>query len=182
MIELVQGDQKIAKLIVTSAGLQPARQLRFALRAAIPGARVRSTGFKGILALEVEGEVSELANVVWRECSQRIGHLTAILRTVESRCEPIKEAAMRIGEEQIGPEESFCFRLHKRGPHFLERDTLTLEQEIGGAIWMALERKYEKKPKVSLKNSDITVVAEVLGPTAEIGISRRAWRKQIDAD
>ncbi len=173
---------KIVKLIVTGAGLEPARRLRFALRAAIRGARVRGTGFKGIFALEAEGDVAELAKLVCLECSRSIGHVTAVLATVESRCEPIKDAAVRIGEEQIGPEESFCFRLHKRGSHFLERDTLALEQEIGGAIWTALERKYQKKPKVSLKNSDITVIAEVLGPMTAVGISRKAWREQIHAD
>ena len=178
----LQRIRSIVKLIVTRAGLEPARQLRFALSAAIPGARVRGTGFKSIFALEAEGDVAELAKLVCRECSQSIGHVTAVLATVESRCDPIKEAAVRIGEEQIGLEESFCFRLHKRGPHFLERDTLTLEQEIGGAIWTALERKYKKKPKVSLKNSDITVIAEVLGPIAAVGISRRAWRERLHAD
>ncbi len=169
----------MVKLIVTSAGVESARQLRFALKAAISGARLRGTGFKGIFALEAEGDAGELAKLVCRECSQSIGHVTAVLATVESRSEPIKDAAVRVGEAQIGPEESFCFRLHKRGSHFLERDTLRLEQEIGGAIWTALERKYKKKPKVSLKNSDITVIAEVLGPITAIGVWRRAWREQI---
>jgi tRNA(Ser,Leu) C12 N-acetylase TAN1 len=66
---------------------------------------------------------------------------------------------------------------HKRGAHGLERDTSILEEEIGGAIWSALEGKYNKKPKVNLKNPDVTVIAEILGPTAAIGISRRAWRE-----
>jgi hypothetical protein len=40
----------------------------------------------------------------------------------------------------------------------------------------ALETKYNTKPKVDLKNPDITVIAEILGPITAIGISRREWR------
>jgi tRNA(Ser,Leu) C12 N-acetylase TAN1 len=172
---------ELVKLIITSRGLEPARHLRFALRAAIPGARVRSAGFRGIFALEAGGDVCELAKVVCRECSKRIGHVTAVLETVESREDAIKEAAARIGAAQIGSEESFCFRLRKRGAHGLEQDTSKLEREIGGAIWSELEAKFEKRPKVSLKNPDITVIAEILGPIAAIGISRRAWRDETQA-
>jgi tRNA(Ser,Leu) C12 N-acetylase TAN1 len=102
-----------------------------------------------------------------------------VLAEVESRFEPIKQAAVRIGREHVGSEESFSFRLHKRGAHFLERDTLTLEQEIGGAVWTALEEKHGVKPKVRLKNPDLAIVAEVLGPITAVGIYRRAWREQI---
>jgi tRNA(Ser,Leu) C12 N-acetylase TAN1 len=100
---------------------------------------------------------------------------------VESRFDPIKEAAVRIGREQISPAESFCFRIHKRGAHYLEHDTLTIEHEIGGAIWIALEEKYGTKPNVKLKNPDVAVVAEVLGPITAVGISRSAWREQLAA-
>jgi tRNA(Ser,Leu) C12 N-acetylase TAN1 len=146
------------------------------LRAAIPGARVRGTGFRGVLTLEAGGAIAELAKIIWRDCSDKVGHVTAVLATVESKEEPIKDAAARIGAEQIGCGESFCFRLHKRGAHGLERDTSSLEQEIGGEIWTALEAKYRKKPKVSLKKPDITVIAEILGLTAAVGISRKDWR------
>ncbi|NIO12056.1 MAG: hypothetical protein GTO40_30160 [Deltaproteobacteria bacterium] len=76
-------------------------------------------------------------------------------------------------------EESFCFRLHRRGLHFLKCDTLTLEREIGGAIWAALEARHGARPRVQLKNSSVTVVAEVLGPVTALGISRRDWREQV---
>lgn len=168
--------QEIGKLIITSRGLEPPRYLRSELRSVVRGGRVRSTGFRGIFTLEAAGDVSELAQLVCRECAQSIGHVTAVLATVESRDQPIKEAAVRIGEEQIDPEESFCFRLHKRGDHGLEQDTLKLEQEIGGAVWTALEAKYKKKPRVNLKNPDVRVVAEILGPMAAVGIARKAWR------
>ena len=135
-----------AKLIITSAGLEPARRTWFALSAVFPTARIRSTGFKGIFALEAEKDLFELAEPIYRECRSRIGHATAILAEVESRLEAIKDAAVSIGREHIALEESFCFRLHKRGAHFLERDTLALEREIGGAIWTALVSLGRTKP------------------------------------
>jgi tRNA(Ser,Leu) C12 N-acetylase TAN1 len=167
----------IVKLIVTSRGLEPARYLRFALKRALPGGRVRGTGFRGIFVVEAAGDASELAKVVCRECSEKIGHVTTVLATVESKEEPIKDAAAKMDAEHIGPEESFCFRLHKRGAHGLVHDTSKLEPEIGGAIWTALEAKYNRKPKVSLKNPIVTVIAEILGPIAAVGISRRDWRE-----
>jgi tRNA(Ser,Leu) C12 N-acetylase TAN1 len=131
--------------------------------------------------LETEGDVFELAKLIFRECSQPIGHATAVLAEVESRLDPIKEAAVRIGREEIGRGESFCFRLHKRGTHYLEQDTATIEREIGGAIWTALEEKYGTKPSVKLKNSDVAIMAEVLGPITAVGIFRKAWREQLTA-
>jgi tRNA(Ser,Leu) C12 N-acetylase TAN1 len=165
------------KLIVTSRGLEPVRSLRSALRRAVPGARVRSTGFRGILALEGEGDPSEVAQLVYDECQQSVGHVTAVLARVESNEESIGEATVRIAAAQIGPEESFCFRVNKRGTHGLEKDTAALEREIGGAICTALERKNSGKPKVNLKNPDVIVTAEIMGPVAVIGITRKSWRE-----
>ena len=173
--------QETAKLIVTSSGMERARYTRSALKAAVPTGSVRRTGLKGIFSLEAEGDVIELAKLIWRECRQHIGHATAVLEEVESRVEPIKEAAVRAGREQIGEQESFCFRIHKRGAHFLEQDTLTIEQEIGSAIWIALEEKHAGKPRVNLKNPDVAIVAEVLGPITAVGISRRFWREEVGA-
>lgn len=167
----------MAKLIITSAGFETERRTRAALKAAVPVARIRRTGFKNIFSLEAAGDVCELARLVCRTCSQWIGHATAILEEVESKFEPIQEAAERIARKQIGPEENFCFRLHKRGAHYLEKDTSTIEREIGGAIWTTLE-EHGATPRVKLKNPDVAVVAEVLGPITAVGISRRAWREQ----
>jgi len=175
-------EQESAKLVVTSRGLEPARYVRSALRRAIRGAYIRSAGFRGIFALEAEGDAAELAKLAWRECAQNIGHVTVILATVESREGPIKDAAARIGAAQISGEESFCFRLHKRGSHGLEKATSILEQEIGAAIWTALEAKHNKKPRVSLTQPDVTVVAEILGPVADIGIWRKVWREPVRLD
>jgi tRNA(Ser,Leu) C12 N-acetylase TAN1 len=145
----------------------------------VPGARVRSSGFRGVFAVEAEGDPVELATFVWDECAEKVGHVTAVLAMVESTREAIKDAACRFGAEQIGPQESFCFRVHKRGAHRLEQDTSELEREIGAAIWTALEEKYRKTPRVNLKNPDITVIAEILGPLAAIGIARRSWRGSV---
>lgn len=172
-------ERQVGKLLITSRGLEPARDLRLALKTAIPGARVRSAGFKGIFILEAAAEVPELVKSVYDECSEQVGHVTAVLATVESSKEPIKEAAVQIGATQIGPEESFSFRLHKRGEHGLMEDTSAIEREIGGAIWTALQSKYGKEPKVNLKNPDVTVIAEILGPTTAVGVSRRAWHEQV---
>jgi tRNA(Ser,Leu) C12 N-acetylase TAN1 len=171
--------REIANLIVTNAGHEPARATQFALKTSIPIARVRKTGFKGIFSLEAAADVVELAKLVYRECRQHIGHVTAVVEEVESRIEPIKGAAVRVGQNQIDKEESFCFRIHKRGAHYLEQDTLTLEQEIGSAIWIALEERHGARPRVRLKDPDIVIVAEVLGPITAVGISRRSWRDQV---
>src|SRR5574341_1787605 len=111
----VELQKEIVKFVVTSRGLEPVRYLRSALWSTIHGARIRGTGFRGVLTLETGGEIAELAKLIWRDCSESIGHMTAVLATVESKEEPIKDAAARIGAEQIGSEESFCIRLHKRG-------------------------------------------------------------------
>jgi tRNA(Ser,Leu) C12 N-acetylase TAN1 len=170
--------RQVAKLIVTSTGREPTRATWFALKTSIPTGRIRTTGFKGIFSLEAEADAIELAELVYRECPQHIGHATAVVEEVESRFEPIQAAAVRVGREQIDKEESFCFRIHKRGAHYLEQDTLTLEQEIGSAIWKVLEEKHGARPLVRMKNPDIVIVAEVLGPMTAVGISRRSWREQ----
>lgn len=142
----------------------------------MPSARVRRAGFRGIFILEAEGDALELSKKINQECFQSIGRAMAVLAEVQSTLEAIKEAAVKIGAEHISEDEKFCFRLHKRGSHWLEQETPKLEYEIGGAIWVALQQKYGKKPNVDLKNPDITVVAEVLGPNTAVGIMRKAWR------
>jgi tRNA(Ser,Leu) C12 N-acetylase TAN1 len=94
----------------------------------------------------------------------------------ESRADVIKEIAVKGGGEQIGQDESFAFRLNKRGSHWLDEETPKLERDIGGAIWEALKEKYGKEPKVNLGSPDVVVIAEVLGPTTAIGVSRKKWR------
>ena len=166
----------MGKLIVTARELDAAKRTVAALRAAIPDARVTRTGFRGIVALEAEVDALELAERVTRECFADIGRATAVLAEVDSTLDEIKRVAVRIGTEHIGKDERFCFRLHKRGAHMLALDTPRLEYEIGGAIWVALQQKHGVKPLVDLKNPDVTVVAEVLGPITAVGVVRKAWR------
>jgi len=165
----------MAKLIVTARELDATRQAVAALRTAIPDARVTRTGFRGIISIEAEGDALGLAERVTRECFADIGRATAVLAEVDSTLDEIKQVAVKIGAEHIREGERFCFRLHKRGAHMLELDTPKLEYEIGGAIRVALQQKYEVKPSVDLKNPDVTIVAEVLGPITAVGVVRRAW-------
>jgi len=165
-----------AKLVVTGPGIHTTRRPRSVLKKAIPGAQVQRTGFPSVFILEKEGEPVQIAQEVIQKCSEYIGRVTAVLAEVESKLEPIKDAAVRIASEQVGRDELFSFRLHKRGLHSLVGDTFEIEREIGGAIWQALQQKYGALPEVDLDDPDITVVAEVLGPNTAMGVSRKAWR------
>jgi tRNA(Ser,Leu) C12 N-acetylase TAN1 len=162
-------------LVVTSRGFYGTGRARRALAAAVPRARIRATGFGGVLLLEVEGDALELASRVSRECAGAIGRVTAVCAEVPSSAAPLREAAVRVGSERIGVADSFCFRLRKRGAHALDDDTVVLERETGAAIWLALEQKYGCRPKVDLENPDVTIRAEVLGPIALVGVQRRDW-------
>jgi len=165
-----------ARLIITSKDFYAVRKTVSALKKLIPDARVRPTGFRAIFALEAEGDPNELASRIMQDCSRFVGHVTTILSEVESRVDPIKDIAVKVGAEQIGQDESFAFRLNKRGSHWLNEETPKLERDIGGAIWKALKEKYGKEPKVNLGSPDVAVIAEVLGPNTAIGVSRKKWR------
>ncbi|HKZ81204.1 MAG TPA: THUMP domain-containing protein [Pyrinomonadaceae bacterium] len=168
--------QKPSKLVVTSRAPFTARKTRAALRRAVFPGRITRTGFRSVFVVEAEGEPLELARKVYEECGQLIGRATAVLAEVESQPEPVKEAAVEIGTERIGPKESFCFRLFKRGVHSLQEDTPKIEYEIGGAINAALELKTGQKPLVSLSDPVITINAEVLGPITFVGVFRKEWQ------
>jgi tRNA(Ser,Leu) C12 N-acetylase TAN1 len=163
----------MAKLIVTSRGFEEVRQMIAAVRRALPEAHIRRTGFRGVVELEAKGRSLELACKLAQECPLDIGRVVAVLAEVQSTFEAIKETAVKIGAEHIREDEKFCFRLHKRGAHWLELETPKLEYEIGGAIWVALKQKFGREPRVDLKNPDVTVVAEVLGPNTAVGILRK---------
>ncbi len=164
------------KVIVTARTLYGARRTISALRKAVPNAHVHTTGFRGILVLEAEGNPLELACRITRECADSIGRAVAVLAKVTTRFEPVRDAAVKTGVDHIHEDESFCFRLNKRGSHELEKDTPVIEYEIGGAIWVALHAKYGKRPPVNLKDPDVTVIAEVLGEDTVVGVMRKDWR------
>ena len=170
-------NSEIAKLVVTSSDVLSQRRTAAALRKALPESKVtRYRNFRAVFLVEAMGDPCELAEKVSRECARSIGRVVPVLAEVESRLELVKLAAVEIGVAQVGGQESFGFRLHKRGAHGLEKPTLDLEREIGGAIWVALEQRDGTRPKVDLESPDIQVSAEVLGPTTSIGIVKQAWR------
>ncbi len=166
----------MGELVVTSRGLEARRQTIEALRASFPEANIRKTGFKAVFTLEAEGDAVKLAEEIYKKCSFDIGRAVAVLAETPSSLKEIKKVAVEIGKDKVGRNEKFCFRLHKRGSHLLEKTTPKLEHEIGEAIWLALKEKYGEEPKVDLEHPDITVVAEVLGPNTAVGITRGSWQ------
>jgi tRNA(Ser,Leu) C12 N-acetylase TAN1 len=166
----------LAKLVVTARDVLSQRRTRAALRRALPGATVaRHRDFRAVFVVEVAGDPIELAETVSRECTRSIGRVVPALAEVESRAELVRQAAIEVGAARIGAGESFGFRLHKRG-RAIDRPSPELEREIGGAVWVALERRDGAKPRVDLSDPDVEVTAEVLGPTTVVGIIRKAWR------
>jgi putative pyruvate formate lyase activating enzyme len=163
------------KLLVTSRSLFTTHETRRVLGRKLPDARIHGSGFQGIYLVEAEDDAFELAERLYRECRRSIGRVTAAVAEVRSELSPIKDAAIRAATEHVRSEEKFCFRLKKRGSHFLDKDTPALEYEVGGAIWVALRERDRVEPKVDLSDPDVTIVADVLGPVTVIGIQRKAW-------
>lgn len=163
------------RLLVTARGLNATRRTRRVVERALPASRVRASGFGGIVLVDADGDAVELAEAVARRCAGRIGRVVAVMDEVESREPTTRDAAVRAGIENIGPEETFCFRIHKRGAHGFVEDTRELESEIGSAIWQALERRHGRPPHVDLEDPDVTVTAEALGPWTAVGISKKSW-------
>jgi|YNPBryantNP2012_1023418.scaffolds.fasta_scaffold00213_4 tRNA(Ser,Leu) C12 N-acetylase TAN1 len=166
------------KLIVTAKDLFSAKYTKASLKEALDRARVAQTGFKGVFAVEVEGRVEEILETIQRECGEDIGRVTPVMKEIPSRTEALKEAAVELAREAIGPDETFCFRIHKRGSHGYSEDTPVLEREIGGAIFDALEKRDGKPPKVRLASPDVTVVAEVMGEWTAVGVIKKSWLKE----
>jgi len=164
-----------AMLLVTSRGFYKTGHARRALAAAVPGAHIRGSRFGGVLLLEAEGDPLELARRVSQQCSDDVGRVIAVCAQVPTSAATLRESAVCVGAERIAEDDSFCFRIRKRGAHALDESTAALEREIGGAILVALERKYGHRPRVDLENPDVAIRAEVLGPIALVGVQRRDW-------
>ncbi|MEE8167686.1 MAG: THUMP domain-containing protein [Candidatus Hydrothermarchaeales archaeon] len=165
----------MAKLLVTCRNLYGESQAKLCLRDVVEEVVIKPTEFRAVLHVEAEGDALELAEMVTRECPYEIARAVPILEEGESNLKALEELALRVALEYIKKDESFCFRLHKRGTHGLEKDTPEVEYEVGGVIHDALKNKFKKKPKVDLDDPDVTVVAEVLGEGLEVGIARKVW-------
>jgi tRNA(Ser,Leu) C12 N-acetylase TAN1 len=166
----------MAKLLVTSRSLYRELRTKLCVRDAFEDSKITSTGFRAVLHVEIDGDPLELAEKVTRECFYEIGRAVPVLHVGKSTLEELQMLAVKTALEHIRSEESFCFRLNKRGSHSLDTPTPEIEFEVGGSIHDALAEKYGGKPKVNLEDPDITVVAEVLGPTLEVGIIRKSWK------
>lgn len=165
----------MAKLVVTALGLYDEKPAKMALKNVLPDIKAASTGFRGVLLAEVEGDSFQVAAELSRKIIFDIGRIVPVIQEVKSELESIKETATKIALEHIVQNESFCFRIHKRGRHELIRSTPEIEELIGRTIHMALEEKFGKKPRVDLENPDVSIHAEVLGKRTMVGIIRKNW-------
>jgi len=127
---------------------QGRRGCRRAIKRAAAEAWVHAAGFRGILWVEAPGDPYALAARV--ASSGSVGRVVAVLAEVPSAVEPVREAAVRLASDHVGAEERFCFRIHKRGKLGFQEPASTLEREIGGAIWKALEQRHRTQPRVDL--------------------------------
>jgi tRNA(Ser,Leu) C12 N-acetylase TAN1 len=164
-----------ALVILTGRDVLSARQARRLLRGITRGGRTHATGFRSVFRLEVPGDPQDVARRISADVGEHFGHITAVLHEVDSRVEAIRDAAVQVGQEEIGPDQTFCFRLHKRGSHWIGPDSRATEREIGGAVADSIRAATGRHPEVDLDGPDVTIVAEVIGPTTYVGVHRSAW-------
>ena len=165
----------MAKLVITALSFYGENSAKRALKNILPDISVKSTGFRGVLLAEVNGDAVRLAKQLSRKKISDIGRIVPVIREVESEFESIKENAIKIALEHIAKNESFCFRIHKRGRHDIKMPTPQIEERIGREIHLALEEKFGKKPEVDLEKPDISILAEVLGKRTIVGIIKNDW-------
>jgi tRNA(Ser,Leu) C12 N-acetylase TAN1 len=165
------------RVIVTARSALEQRQTRQALRRAIPGSKVQSSGFTNVFVLEAPGDALAIAQQLTQQCADRTGHATAVIAEAVSEPARLREAVVRVGLAHVKRDETFCFRLRKRGAHLLQAPTPEIEVDIGTALWLALEERDGTRPGVELRDPDVLVLAEVLGPMTAVGIVRKAWRE-----
>jgi protein-L-isoaspartate(D-aspartate) O-methyltransferase len=160
-------------LIVTARGLHDGGRARQALHRALPGARVKGTGFTAVLAVEAHGDPAALAAQATGSGSRWFGRVVAVLAEVPSARAQMVDAVARTAAGQVRPGESLCVRLHKRGAHGYLEPTPALERVAGAAAWQAIRRRDGAEPRVDLVHPDVTIHVEVLGPHTLIGVARR---------
>lgn len=167
--------RETARVLVTG-GRAPAEWLTTAaLREAVPDAEITRTDFHAVYLVERPGDSEQLSRDLARQCADDVGHLTALLSRVDTESAAIRDGAVDVALEHVQKGDSFAFRINKRGARMLDRDTPELEEEIGAAIWEALERGHGEEPEVDLESPDVRVAAEVFGPKTWIGVWRQAW-------
>lgn len=167
----------MGEAVVTCRSLYGEFQTFISLQRLREGVRVSRTPFRAVLRVShPDMGAMELAETITRECFFDIGRAVPVLEEASSSLDEVREAAVKVALEHVGKEESFCFRLHKRGAHSFEAPTPELEYEIGGSIHDALWEKQGDRPRVDLSRPDVTVVAEVLGERTMVGVVRREWQ------
>ncbi len=165
-------EKPMGRVLVTARDLTLERKTRWELLRQFPRARVRRSPFKGVLFLEAEGDPLLMADRIREACPDSIGRVTPLLVESESTLEAVRQSAVEVGLSQVRRNESFSFRVYKRGSHGLQSPTPDIEREIGTAILESLYRRDMLRPRVELACPDVVVVAEVLGPRTAIGIIR----------
>lgn len=165
----------IAKNIITVKDFNDWGKLKSCLRELFSKAFISKTRFRSVFVLQTQGDVKQVTQRIFRECSAFLGHTTAVLCDVESSVKDIEEAAVNIALDQVENGESYCFRIKKREVPELKMSSREIEQDIGDAIHLALRNKFGVEPKVNLEDPDITIMAEVLGLFSSVGIRRKRW-------
>lgn len=160
------------KLVVTARNLYGEESLIKALEA--QELNPKRTGFRAVLLVETDKDIFDVAREITRKLE--VGRAVPVIEESESKYLSVEESAIGIALEYIKEDDSFCFRVHKRGAHNIDMATPEFEYKVGSAIYEALEKKYNKKPIVNLKLPDITITAEVLGKTTYVGILKRIWK------
>jgi len=163
------------KLLVTCRDLYGESRTKICIRDIFEDAKISTTGFRAVLHVEMEGDPLELAEKMTYECFYEIGRVVPVLFEGNSTLDDLRELAIKTALEHIGPDDSFNFRLYKRGDHELDMPSPEIEYDVGGSVHDALAEKYGKKPRVNLSSPDIAIVGEVLGPSIEVGIIRKTW-------
>lgn len=169
-------DAEQARLVVTTRGFRERKAWR-ALKSALAGAWLEGSRFRGVLLVEAEGDPLVLGERVVRDCREAVGHVTPVLKEVETDTTAIRDAAVEVAVAHVAAGRSFCFRIHRRGWKLPGKDAAALEGEIGGAVFDALARRHGVRPTVDLEHPDVAVVAEVLGRRTAVGIVPKAWRE-----
>ena len=159
-------------LIVTARSLRGGRRARRALHRALPGARVRGTGFTAVLAVDARGDPVALAATAADLSGHWLGRVVAVLAEVPSARAQLVDAVAGVAARQVRPGESLCVRRHKRGAHGVPAPPPGLEQAAADAAWQALARRDGTGPRADLVHPDVTIHAEVLGPRTLVGVAR----------